>query len=35
MNINNEGHGSMCQVHTQAEDQLKAERTRTSVGTNN
>ena len=29
------GHGSMCQVHTQAEDTLKAEGTRTCVGTNN
>ena len=34
-NINNEEHGSICQVHTQAEDTLKAEGTRTAVVSNN
>ena len=33
--MNNEEHGSICQVHTQAEDTLKAEGTRTAVVSNN
>ena len=34
-NINNEGHGSMCQVHTQSDDPLETEGTRTAVVSNN
>ena len=34
-NINNEEHGSICQVHTQAEDTLKGEGTRMAVVSNN
>ena len=34
-NINNEGHGSICQVHTKAEDPLETEGTRTTLVSNN
>ena len=34
-NINNEGHESICQVHTKAEDPLETEGTRTTLVSNN